>query len=441
MNIAESQHKGDSASGVWLPMLVIAILFFLFGFVTWLNGSLIPFLRIVCELNEFQALLVTFAFYIAYVVMALPMSAVLDRIGYKKGMVAGLGIMIIGALAFIPAALIAHYGLFLLALFVLGSGLTILQTASNPYLVLLGPPQSAAMRICIMGLLNKGAGFIVPLVFTAIILTGMDSYSADALAALPEAERLSQLDALAHRLVTPYLWMAAMLVLLTLMVHFAPLPEPGEALRGGAHEVRRREVLAHPQLVLGVVALFFYVGVEVIAGDTIGLFGQQLGVKHFGALTSYTMAFMMLGYLLGVLCIPRFISQAQGLQLSAIAGVGLSLAIVMGDPTSEQATSMLLGWAGVPLVPDPVLYVALLGLANALVWPTVWPLALQGLGKHTATGSALLIMGIAGGALLPLLYGYVAHSWLDSQSAYLLLIPCYGFILFYAFKGHKLRHW
>ncbi|MBN7827622.1 sugar MFS transporter [Bowmanella dokdonensis] len=423
-------------------MLVIAILFFLFGFVTWLNGSLIPFLRIVCELNEFQALLVTFAFYIAYVVMALPMSSLLDRIGFKKGMVAGLGIMIIGALSFIPAALSAHYGLFLLALFVLGTGLTILQTASNPYLVLLGPPQSAAMRICIMGLLNKGAGFVVPILFTALILTGMDEYSTESLAMLSEAERQSQLDALAHRLIAPYLWMAGMLGVLTLMVHLAPLPEPGGELRGGeGHQLRRREILAHPQLVLGVVALFFYVGVEVIAGDTIGLFGQQLGVKYFGALTSYTMAFMMLGYLLGVLCIPRLLSQARGLQLSALAGVAVSLAIVMGDPASEQVSALILGWADVPLVPDPVLYVALLGLANALVWPTVWPLALQGLGRLTATGSALLIMGIAGGALLPLVYGYFAHSLLDSQSAYLMLIPCYGFILFYAFRGHKIRRW
>ncbi|GGO69874.1 sugar MFS transporter [Bowmanella pacifica] len=431
-----------NGNNIWLPMLVISILFFLFGFVTWLNGSLIPFLRIVCELNEFQALLVTFAFYIAYVVMALPMSALLDRIGYKKGMVAGLGIMIVGALAFIPAALSAQFGLFLLALFVLGTGLTILQTASNPYLVLLGPPESAAMRICVMGLLNKGAGFIVPIVFTAIILTGMDSYTPDALAGLSDSERQLALDALAHRLIVPYLWMAGMLLVLTLMVKFAPLPEPGDELRGSeGNKVRRREVLAHPQLILGVIALFFYVGVEVIAGDTIGLFGQQLGVSHFGALTSYTMGFMMLGYLLGVVAIPRFLSQGQGLQLSAIAGVLLSVAVINAEPTSNTLSSGLLGWVGVPSVPDPVFYVALLGLANALVWPTVWPLALQGLGRLTATGSALLIMGIAGGALLPLLYGYLAHQWLDSQSAYLMLVPCYGYILFYAFKGHKLRHW
>ncbi|MBT1063628.1 sugar MFS transporter [Bowmanella sp. Y26] len=427
---------------IWLPMLIISILFFLFGFVTWLNGSLIPFLRIVCELNEFQALLVTFAFYIAYVLMALPMSTLLDRIGYKNGMVAGLGIMIAGALAFIPAALSAQFGLFLIALFVLGTGLTILQTASNPYLVLLGPPQSAAMRICVMGLLNKGAGFIVPIIFTAIILTGMDSYTPDALAGLSDAEREVALDKLAHRLVDPYLWMAGMLLLLTLMVKFAPLPEPGEELRGGeGHKVRRREVLSHPQLVLGVIALFFYVGVEVIAGDTIGLFGQQLGVSHFGALTSYTMAFMMLGYVLGVVAIPRLLTQAQGLQLSAVAGVAFSVAVVSSDPTSQAASTLLLGWLGVPAVPDPVFYVALLGLANALVWPTVWPLALQGLGRHTATGSALLIMGIAGGALLPLAYGYLAHHEFGSQNAYLLLIPCYGFILYYAFKGHSLRSW
>ncbi|ALS98678.1 sugar MFS transporter [Lacimicrobium alkaliphilum] len=441
MNQTARALRQQQASSTWLPMVIISVLFFLFGFVTWLNGSLIPFLKIVCELNEFQALLVTFVFYIAYVVMALPMSWVLDKIGYKNGMVAGLGIMVVGALLFIPAALSSHYALFLLALFVLGTGLTILQTASNPYLVLLGPKESAAMRICIMGLLNKGAGFIVPILFTAVILTGMDSYTESALAGLSEQARELKLNELSLRLITPYLWMAGMLVLLTLLVHFSPLPEPGKELTGTGEPVSRREVLQYPQLVLGVVALFFYVGVEVIAGDTIGLYGQQLGVAHFGALTSYTMAFMMLGYLLGVVAIPRFISQQRGLQLSAIVGILFSLGVVFADSDSASLSTWALVWLGVPQVPDTVFYLALLGLANALVWPTIWPLALDGLGKLTSTGSALLIMGIAGGAILPLAYGYLAHEFMGSQFAYLMLLPCYAYILFYAFKGHKIRNW
>ncbi|WP_213996007.1 sugar MFS transporter [Arsukibacterium sp.] len=426
-----------------LPMIIIGILFFIFGFVTWLNGSLIPFLKIVCELNEFQALLVTFAFYIAYVVMALPMSFVLNKVGYKNGMVLGLLIMAIGAIMFIPAAQTSHYALFLAALFILGTGLTILQTASNPYIVCIGPRESAAMRISIMGLVNKGAGFIVPILFTAWVLTGMEQFSSEALAVLTEAERNVQLAELSNRLVTPYLYMTVALLLLAAFVKFSPLPELNlnDSGDNNAADTSWTAVFSHPQLVLGVVALFVYVGVEVIAGDTIGLYGQGLGVAHFGALTSYTMAFMVLGYLVGVFCIPKYLSQDRALQGSAVFGLLFTLGVMFGKTDSSVLANLLFGWSGIPVVPDTVMFLALLGFANALVWPAVWPLALQGLGKLTSTGSALLIMGIAGGAILPMVYGYLAHSSGDSQLAYWMMLPCYAYILFYAFKGHKLRNW
>ena len=432
----------EQGKNTLLPMVIIGTLFFVFGFVTWLNGSLIPFLKIVCELNEFQALLVTFAFYIAYVVMALPMSMLLNRIGYKNGMVAGLGIMAVGAVLFIPAAQTSYYGLFLIALFTLGTGLTILQTASNPYIVCIGPRESAAFRISIMGLVNKGAGFVVPLVFTAVILTGMDQFTPAALAALSDAEKAGRIAELSNRLVVPYIYMTIALVVLMAFVKFSPLPEPeleNESVATGAQS--QTSVLHFPQLVLGVVALFVYVGVEVIAGDTIGLYGQNLNVANFGALTSYTMAFMVLGYLVGVSCIPKYLSQAQALQGSAIFGLLFTLGVMFGSAESHQLSAVLFGWLGVPTVPDTIVFLALLGFANALVWPAVWPLALEGLGKFTATASALLIMGIAGGALLPLVYGYFAHSSGDSQLAYWVMLPCYAFILFYAFKGHKIRQW
>lgn len=430
------------APKVLVPMLILAVLFFLFGFVTWLNGALIPFLQIVCQLNEFQALLVTFVFYIAYTVMAIPMSFLLNYLGYKKGMLAGLLIMAFGALLFIPAAKIAAYPLFLLALFMLGTGLTILQTATNPYLVCIGPRDSAAMRISIMGLVNKAAGIVVPMVFATLVLTNIEQYSADALALLPAAEQQVQLAELSNRLVLPYIYMTVMLLLLSVFIWFAPLPELPDQQNDRGIELRAvKAVLAYPQLVLGVLALFCYVGVEVIAGDTIGLYGKQLGVTHFGVLTSYTMGFMVLGYLLGVLLIPRYLSQGRALQLSAVAGVLLSLGVLFGATESQQLSAWLFGWLGIPLVPDSVVFVALLGLANALVWPAVWPLALEGLGKLTATGSALLIMGIAGGAVLPLSYGYLAEQSGNSQGAYWILIPAYLYILFYAMKGHKLRRW
>ncbi|MDP4535814.1 sugar MFS transporter [Alkalimonas collagenimarina] len=434
-----------STRSSFFPMLLIGILFFVFGFVTWLNGALIPFLRIVCELNEFQALLVAFAFYIAYVVTALPMSTLLNRVGYRHGMVIGLGIMVLGSLMFIPAAQSAHYAFFLLALFVLGTGLTILQTAANPYIVCIGPRESAAMRISIMGIVNKGAGFIVPLIFAAWILTGMDQFSDEALALLSPAERAVQLNELSNRLVVPYLYMAGALLALMAFVYFSRLPEP-DLHEAGVSEVDSgsndwKAIWQHPQLVLGVIALFVYVGVEVIAGDSIGLYGQGVGVPHFGILTSYTMAFMVLGYVLGVLLIPRYLSQEHALQGSALVGVVFTLGILFSSTDSTSLSVILLGWLGVPPVPDSVLFLALLGFANALVWPAVWPLALHGLGRLTATGSALLIMGIAGGALLPLVYGYLAHSSGNSQSAYWMLLPCYGFIFFYAIKGHKIKSW
>ena len=187
---ASQQAKGASHTNTLVPMIIIGTLFFVFGFVTWLNGSLIPFLKIVCELNEFQAMLVTFSFYIAYTCMALPASFVLRKIGFKTGMVIGLGIMALGALLFIPAAKSSTYLLFLIALFVLGSGLTLLQTASNPYIVCIGPRESAAMRISIMGLINKSAGVLVPLLFTAWILTGMDQFTNEALNALDARGRV-----------------------------------------------------------------------------------------------------------------------------------------------------------------------------------------------------------------------------------------------------------
>lgn len=435
-----SRPRPAAAGSVLVPMLFIGLMFFVLGFVTWLNGSLIPFLKLVCGLSNFQALWVTFAFYIAYTVMALPSAAVLGRIGYKRGMSLGLAVMALGALLFIPAAQSRHYGVFLLALFTLASGMTLMQTAINPYIVCIGPRESAAMRISIMGLFNKGAGIIVPLVFSALVLSGVDQYSSASLATMDAAALESLRQELSARLPKPYLVMAGALLLFTAIIHFSSLQEP--ELDAGQEEPARlrRGVFAFPQVVLGALALFFYVGVEVIAGDTIGLYGQQLGVQHFAVLTSYTMGFMVLGYLLGVLLIPRYLSQRSALLCSALAGLLFTTGVALGSSESTLLSRLLLGWAGVPLVPDTVMCLALLGLANALVWPAVWPLALEGLGRHTASGSALLIMGIAGGALLPMLYGRLSDTG-HVQAAYWMMLPCYAFIFFYALIGHRLRRW
>ena len=425
-----------------MPMLIIGALFFMFGFVTWLNGSLIPFLQIACELNHLQAYLVTLAFYIAYTVMALPMSMILQRTGYKSGMVLGLLVMAIGALIFIPAAMWRMYSIFLLALFVLGTGLTILQTASNPYIVTIGPREAAAVRISIMGILNKGAGIVAPLVFTAYVLTGMEQFTEARLASLDTVQRAAELSELSSRLISPYLFMVGMLLVLAVFIKFSPLPEPDLDEEGPGKTADSKSILQIPQVVLGAITLFFYVGAEVIAGDTIGLFGKVAGVTNFGQLTSYTMAFMVTGYILGMLVIPRWISQQTALTISAALGVVFAILLVNASADSNSIWNMLFAWTGVPAIPNAVLFVALFGLSNALVWPAVWPLALQGLSRqHISTGSALLIMGISGGAILPVVYGALAEVFDNPQSAYWLMIPCYLVILFYALKGHKLKQW
>ncbi|MGW8389728.1 glucose/galactose MFS transporter [Pseudoduganella sp. HUAS MS19] len=433
-------HAAPGAGNVAVAMTFIGLMFFILGCATWLNGSLIPFLKIACDLNNFQSLWVTFAFYIAYTLMALPSAAVLRRTGYRAGMSIGLAVMAFGAVLFIPAARAASYPLFLLALFTLASGMTLMQTAINPYIVCIGARESAATRISIMGLFNKTAGVLVPLAFSGMMLSDFGSYSDATLAAMSPADSTLLRSQLAQRLVLPYGLMAAGLLAMAAIVRFAPLREiPGQQAGSGA-SASRWGVLQFPQLVLGALALFVYVGVEVIAGDTIGLYGHSLHVDNFGILTSYTMGFMVAGYIVGIVAIPRWLSQKHALLLSAVFGIAFSLGVIQGSATSSSLSQAMLGAFGVPAVPDTVMFLAMLGFANALVWPAIWPLALEGLGRYTASGSALLIMGIAGGALLPMLYGHLSDVS-GSQAAYWLLLPCYALILFYAIKGHKMTSW
>ena len=418
------------------PMLIIGGLFFVFGFVTWLNGSLIPFLTIVCELTHLRAYFVTLAFYIAYTVMALPTSLVLRRVGYKNGLALGLLVMVVGALIFIPAASSRRYAVFLSGLFVLGTGLTLLQTAANPYLVLLGSRETAAVRISIMGLLNKGAGIVAPLVFTALVLGDVAGFDEAGLASLSNTDRQAALNELAGRLVRPYVILAASLAVLAVYIKCSPLPDPGFAAQT-ERSASALSVLRRPNL-----TLFLYMGAEVIAGDSIGLFGRELGVPHFAQLTAYTMAFMLLGYALGLALIPRVISQERALAASAMLGMALTIAVANADLSSTAAWNATLAWLGLPAIPDAVFYVALFGLANALVWPALWPLALRGLdAAQIATGSALLIMGIAGGATLPILFGLIADASSDPRTAYWIMLPCYLFVFYYAVAGHRRDTW
>ena len=424
-----------------VPISIIAALFFVFGFITWLNGSLIPFLQIACELTQFQAYFVTLAFYISYTFMALPVSIVLRRLGYKRGLALGLCIMSVGALLFVPAAQLRYYPFFLVALFVLGTGLTLLQTSANPYIVLIGPRETAAVRISIMGLLNKGAGIVAPIVFTALVLGDVASFEESSLILLTPSEKSMALDGLAQRLIFPYLILASSLALLAVCIKLSPLPDPVFEQASGVKE-RPQSILQRPRVVLGVAAIFFGIAAEVVAGDTIGLLGRELGVESFAQLTAWTMSFMMCGYLLGLLLIPRVVTQESALTASALLGILLTFSLVTVSPESTSIWDVSFGWVATSALPNAVMLVALFGLANALIWPAVWPLALRDLDEaQTSLASALLIMGIAGGAIIPLVFGAVADTTEDVRSPYWVMLPCYLFILHYALKGHRMEDW
>ncbi|MDB4047982.1 sugar MFS transporter [Polaribacter sp.] len=423
-------------------IVIIASLFFIFGFVTWINGALIPFMKTINELTDAQSYLVASASYISFVVMALPASYILNKIGYKKGMSLGLIIMGIGALIFIPAAEARTYWVFLTGIFIQGVGMTILQTAANPYITILGPIESGAKRIAIMGIANKTAGALGSLIFGALLLSGIDE-TKEKLSGATLEEKNTLLDAMADSVFMPYLMMALVLFILGVLIRKAPLPQveasETEIIEEG--KTAKTSIFQFPNLWLGVVALFVYVGAEVIAGDTIIAYGIALGftgeeAKYF---TTYTLLAMVATYALGVFLIPKYLKQKTALIASALLGIIFSFCVL-------NTTGVV-----------SILFVAALGIANALVWPAIWPLTLEGLGKFTKTGSALLIMAISGGAIIPPLYGRIVDAnkqelitngiqeidalAIASTDSYWILIPCYVIILMFAVWGHKIKSW
>lgn len=426
-------------------LIILGILFFVFGFATWINGVLIPFLKTACELNNFTAYFVTFAFYISYFVMAIPSSFILKKMGFKNGMSVGLAVMGIGSLIFIPAAYSRSYILFLSGLFVMGTGLALLQTAVNPYVTIIGPIESAAKRISIMGICNKIAGVLAPIILASLVLHDAEAISAQLQNITVAADKEQLLDTLAQRLISPYLLMASILFILALLVRFAHLPE----IKGDETSIqevaaaKKRGFFSYPQLWTGVIALFFYVGVEVIAGDTIIRYGQSLGVAMESAkyFTSLTLIAMIIGYVVGIAVIPRWISQRKALIICALLGLTLTV-LAITTPAASQLTFPFIditSFQSIEItIPITVLFIALLGVANSLMWPAIWPLALDGVENFLKLGSALLIMAIAGGAVMPLVYGMMSDIS-GTQNAYIVAIPCYLIILTFALLAKKLR--
>lgn len=403
------------------PIVIIGVLFFIFGWVTWLGSVLVPYLRIACQLNNLAAYLVAFALYISYTVMAIPSASLLRRTGYKRGMALGLLIMAAGSLVFIPAALTRWYLLFLVGLFIQGTGLAILQTASNPYVTILGPIETAARRMSIMGICNGIASIAGPVVLASVILDDADGLQAKA-AGLRGGAKTALLDGLAHRAILPYSVITVSLLVLSVWIFYSRLPEPDEekAVEEGTGATAG-SIFAFPHLWLGVLTLFLYVGVEVIAGDTIINYGvtQGFALSHAKYFSSATMGCMLLGYLLGIVLIPKYLSHRSVLIVSGCMGLVF-------------AGSALATHGGVS-----VAFIALLGLANSMVWPSIWPLAIEGLGRFTRIGSSMLIIAIGGGAILPLLYGGMSDIF-GARPAYVVLLPCYGAIILYGMWRRKL---
>lgn len=419
-----------------ISIIIIGLLFFIFGFVSWVNAILIPYFKIACELSNFKSYLVTFAFYISYFVMSVPSSYLLKAVGFKKGMMFGFWVMAIGAFIFVPAALVRTYEIFLVGLFTLGTGLAILQTAANPYITVLGPKERAAQRISIMGICNKGAGILAPLIFAAVVLRVTDSELFSQLPTMGEVEKNAALDELIRRVIVPYSIVGAVLVGLGLMVRFSPLPEidtEHESADVAVANSGKTSIFQFPHLILGAIAIFIHVGTQVIAIDTIIGYANYMNIDLMEAkvFPSYTLAATICGYITGILLIPKFISQVNMLRLCTILGIVFTLLIIY-----TQGTVTFLGHTA----DISIWFVVLLGLANSLVWAGIWPLALDGLGRFTKLGASIMIMGLCGNAILPLFYGYFADLY-NVHLAYWVLFPCYLYLVFYAVYGHRIRTW
>ncbi|GAB3996114.1 sugar MFS transporter [Spirosoma daeguense] len=429
---ARSLTKRDTT----ISILLIGVMFFIFGFVSWVNSILIPYFKIACELTSFQAYLVAFAFYIAYFVMSVPASYLLKKVGFKKGMMVGFWAMALGAFIFVPAAMTRTYVIFLIGLFTIGIGLAILQTASNPYITILGPKERAAQRISMMGICNKAAGILSPLIFAAVILRPTDTDLFAQLKTMGVAERSAALDELVRRVIPPYIVLGSFLFILGYLVYRSPLPElnteeesPDVAIANSG----KTSILQFPHLVLGAFAIFFHVGSQVIAIDSVIGYAGSMGIDLLEAkvFPSYTLFCTICGYLIGIATIPRFISQVNALRICTLLGTTFSLLIIFA-----KGSVTLLGHS----TDISLWFVVVLGLANSLIWAGIWPLALDGLGRFTKLGASLLIMGLCGNAIMPLFYGYFADQF-DLRTAYWVLLPCYIYLVFYAIKGHQIRKW
>ncbi|WP_077808364.1 glucose/galactose MFS transporter [Neoasaia chiangmaiensis] len=399
----------------WSPLLIAAMIFFAMGFVTWLNGPLISFVRVAFSLTDFNAFFIPLVFYVSYLLFSIPASMIARKLGLKQGLALSIVVSAIGVATFGQFIAWRIYGGALTGLLTLGAGLSLMQVVINPLVSLLGPPTHAAKRIAIMGICNKFAGILAPIVLATLVMHNIGGVAAQAAAATDPAVREGILSNFVHALYWPYLGMAAMLLVVAAIVAVSSLPNleapPIPSLSGEA-----TTSIFRPHLVWGFITMFLYVGAEVMAGDAIGTYGQGFGLpldqtKFF---TSLTLGGMLIGYIAGFLVVPRILPQERYLELSCVLGIVLTaLAFLTHGYTS-------------------VLCVALLGVANAMIMPTIFPIAIRGAGAATPLASALLVMSYSGGAIIPQFY-VLLKPYLGFQGMFaLLVLPCYAAILAYA---------
>lgn len=390
-----------------IPMIIIATMFSILGFAVGINAFFVPFVKAAFSINTSMSYLVITATFSSYIVFGIPSGKILKKAGYKKSIVIAFLFMALGMLLIIPAAKWISFPVFLFALFVNGMGQTLLNAAVNPYVTILGPEKSAAKRISIMGICNKLSFGIAPLI----------------LAIFMDTSNVQLNDEIA-----PFFIISCVLVLLGVLSYFAPLPEvkvAGEDENGkdttSVYGNSKNSIFQFPHLLLGALAIFFYVGVEMIALASINDFAIEIALPSPEKFAGYTSSAYVLGYLFGIILIPKVISQIKAMIICALIGTGSSMLIVLLHGTIS------------------IYFVALLGLANSLIWPAIWPLALADLGKFTKSGAALLVMGIAGGGILPPILGLLKEYYSSYRHAYWILLPIYMYFLFYAIKGYKIR--
>ena len=429
-------------------LFVIGTLFFVFGYITWVNSVVMPFLKEACELTTFEASFVPFCFYISYFVMGIPASLLIRKIGYSGGMMIGLLTMACGSIMFVPAAITRQFGIFLTGQFLMGGGLTVLQAATNPYATILGPIETAARRISIMGVCNKFAGVIGIYTIYKALFSGLD----DELKMLKmgfltgdEAEAVRQ--HLAEQVILPYIIITAVFILLVVFIKLAKLPriETADSDDSSTTSLFSRR---YAYLWLGVLAIFFYVGAEVIAIDYLIPYGESWGVQESVRkdFPTYAMFALIVGYFVGLLTVPKMISQRQALITNLLIACALALVAIYSqsivhifqpnlDPMAVQNTAARLSIA----------CIIMLSFAHAIMWPAIWPLSIHDLGKHTELASGLLVMACAGGGVMSLIYGKLCEvlqgdspfAYIAHQKAYLILFVCYIYILFFATIGYK----